>query len=188
MTSYERMIRELAGAAGAEIKIGSDRVCEMAIGEVIVLLKPADANEEAVTLFAVVSDGDTGEATLKKALRLNLFGSGTLGAHLGLFASALILSRDLPLAELAAEDLAEQLLAFARQAEEIARGTGGRRGGIRGIRNPHAVRPGFPQSLKRDLMRERLFGKNGTPNGCFFFDRPELFASVERRQVLPECV
>ena len=121
MTSYERMIRELAGAAGAEIKIGSDRVCEMAIGEVIVLLKPADANEEAVTLFAVVSDGDTGEATLKKALRLNLFGSGTLGAHLGLFASALILSCDLPLAELAAEDLAEQLLAFARQAEEIAR-------------------------------------------------------------------
>ena len=121
MTSYERMIRELAGAAGAEIKIGSDRVCEMVIGEVIVLLKPADANEEAVTLFAVVSDGDTGEATLKKALRLNLFGSGTLGAHLGLFASALILSRDLPLAELAAEDLVEQLLTFVRQAEEIAR-------------------------------------------------------------------
>ena len=120
MTSYERMVRELAGAAGAEIRIGSDRVCEMAIGEVIVLLKLADANEEALTLFAVVSDGDTGGATLKKALRLNLFGAGTLGAHLGLFASALILSRDLPLAELTAEDLAERILAFAQQAEKIA--------------------------------------------------------------------
>ena len=120
MTSYERMVGELAGAAGAEIRIGSDRVCEMAIGEMIVLLKPTDANEEALTLFAVVSDGDTGGATLKKALQLNLFGSGTLGAHLGLFASALILSRDLPLAELTAGDFAERILAFAQQAEEIA--------------------------------------------------------------------
>jgi hypothetical protein len=55
-----------------------------------------------------------------KALELNLFGSETLGMHLGLFGNALVLSGTLPMEGLTAEDFAERLLFLSRHIGKLA--------------------------------------------------------------------
>ena len=119
-TPFESIIEDLAAATGADIRIGTDRVAEVAVADELVLVKPKDTGEETATLFAVVSEGDLDEAALRRALSLNLFGHGTLGGAIGLFVDSLVLSLDVPLAGLSAEDFAERLAAFAQKSGEIA--------------------------------------------------------------------
>ena len=119
-TTFEAVIEDLAAATGAEIRIGTDRVAEIAVGDELVLAKPTDAGEENATIFAVVSEGELDEAALKRALSLNLFGRGTLGGMIGLFVDSLVYSMSVRLEGLSAEDFAEKLVAFAKKATEIA--------------------------------------------------------------------
>ena len=119
-TTFEAVIEELAAATGAEIRIGTDRVAEIAVGDELVLAKPTDTGEENATIFAVVSEGELDEAALKRALSLNLFGRGTLGGTIGLFVDSLVYSMSVRLEGLSAEDFAEKLVAFAKKATEIA--------------------------------------------------------------------
>lgn len=118
-TPFESIIEDLAAETGADIRIGTDRVAEIAVADELVLVKPKDTGEETATLFAVVSEGDLDEAALRRALSLNLFGHGTLGGAIGLFVDSLVLSLDVPLAGLSAEDFAERLAAFAQKSSEI---------------------------------------------------------------------
>ena len=119
-TTFEAVIDNLAAATGAEIRIGTDRVAEIAVGDELVLAKPTDTGEENATIFAVVSEGELDEAALKRALSLNLFGRGTLGGAIGLFVDTLVYSMNVRLEGLSAEDFAEKLVAFAKKATEIA--------------------------------------------------------------------
>ena len=72
--------------------------------------------------FGVVSEpeDDQPRGVLVKALELNLFGSETLGMHLGLFGNALVLSGTLPMEGLTAEDFAERLLFLSRHIGKLA--------------------------------------------------------------------
>ncbi len=119
-TPFEAIIEDLAAATGAEISIGADRVAEIAVADEIVLVKPKDTGEETVAIFSVVSDGGLGEAAMKRALSLNLFGRGTLGGTIGLFLDSLVYSMDVRLEGLSAEDFAENLAGFAKKSSEIA--------------------------------------------------------------------
>ena len=118
-TPFESIIEDLAAATGADIRIGTDRVAEIAVSDELVLVKPKDTGEETVTIFAVVSEGDLDEAALRHALSLNLFGHGTLGGAIGLFVDSLVFSLDVPLNGLSAGDFAERLAGFAQKATEI---------------------------------------------------------------------
>lgn len=119
-TTFESIIEDLAAATGAEIRIGTDRVAEIGVGNELVLAKPTDTGEDNATIFAVVSEGELDEAALRRALSLNLFGRGTLGGTIGLFVNSLVYSMAVRLEGLSAEDFAEQLVAFAKKATEIA--------------------------------------------------------------------
>lgn len=119
-TPFESIIEDLAAATGADIRIGTDRVAEVAVADELVLVKPKDTGEETVTLFAVVSEGELDETALRRALSLNLFGHGTLGGAVGLFVDSLVFSLDVPLSGLSAEDFAERLAGFAQKSTEIA--------------------------------------------------------------------
>ena len=119
-TPFESLIEDLAAAIGADVRIGTDRVAEVAVADELVLVKPKDTGEETVTIFAVVSEGELDEAALRRALSLNLFGHGTLGGAIGLFVDSLVFSLDVPLIGLSAEDFAGRLAAFAQKATEIA--------------------------------------------------------------------
>ena len=124
MTTYERLIRELGEGIGSELDIDAGGIVEIAVEERAVLLKPQEG-DEALTMFTVAAtapeDGKFAAATLEKALSLNLFGNGTLGGHLGLFANSLILSSNVSLADLNVGGLAKHLIAFARFAEKLAK-------------------------------------------------------------------
>ncbi len=130
MTTYEALLGELGKELGLDIAPGSDGIAQIIVENVIVLFKP-EANGESVTLFSVVATlpsrssddmkkGAAREATIRTALSLNLFGNDTLGGHLGLFVDTLVFSRNLSLAGLSAEALADQLVVFARLADGIA--------------------------------------------------------------------
>ncbi len=119
-TPFESIIENLAALTGADIRIGADRVAEIAVADELVLAKPTDTAEENATLFAVVSEGELDEAALKRALSLNLLGRRTQGGLIGLFVNSLVYSRDVKLDGLSVEDFAETLAAFAATVTEIA--------------------------------------------------------------------
>ena len=120
MTKYEQILREISEACGEVILPASDRVAELAVEDTVVLVKPADAAEEVVSIFTVVLDGDAGERNLRKAMELNLFARGTDGGVIGLFVDSLVYSRDLPLEGVSAEAFGQVLAAFARKSREIS--------------------------------------------------------------------
>ena len=120
MTQYEAIVGDVAKASGARIAIAPDRISEISVGGTIVLVKPVDAAETAVTLFAVLVDDGVGEAAMRKALEMSLFGRETAGGSIGLFVDSLIYSVDLPLDGLAAEAFAERLVQFADDARRIS--------------------------------------------------------------------
>ena len=68
MTKYEQILREVSEACGEEILPASDRVAELVVEDTVVLVKPADAVEEVVSIFTVVLDGDADENILRKAI------------------------------------------------------------------------------------------------------------------------
>ena len=119
MTLYEQIIGEVAEASGTPIAIESDRVAEIAVDGMIVLVKPTDAVETSVTLFAVLVDEGVDEAQMKKALEMSLFGRETAGGTIGLFLDSLIYSTDQPLEGLSAQEFAERLVQFAHNAQRI---------------------------------------------------------------------
>ena len=121
MTTYEKLVSELGEELGLELKPGTDGTTEIAVEGRLALIKP-DATGESATLYTIVAmaDGPLDPTTMKTALSLNLFGLQTAGGHIGVYLDAFIYSRSEPLADLAAEALADRLLAFARVANEIA--------------------------------------------------------------------
>lgn len=119
MTQYEQIVGEVAEASGTQIAIHSDRVAEIAVDGTIVLVKPMDAVETSVTFFAVLVDEGVGEAQMKKALELNLFGRKTAGGTIGLFVDSLVYSMNQPLEGLSAQEFAERLVQFAHNARRI---------------------------------------------------------------------
>ena len=120
MTKYEQILHEVSEACGEEILPASDRVAELAVEDTVVLVRPADATEESVSIFTVVLDGDAGERSLRKAMELNLFACGTDGGVIGLFVDSLVYSRDLPLEGVSAETFGQFLASFARKSREIS--------------------------------------------------------------------
>lgn len=120
MTRYEQILQEASEASGVEIRLASDRVAELVVEDMIVLLKPVDATEESVAIFTVILDGPADDKVLRKAMELNLFGCGTGGGIIGMFVDSLVYSRNLPLEGVSADAFGEALVSFARKAQEIA--------------------------------------------------------------------
>ena len=126
MTTFETLVAELGRTLDIDLGPDSDGIAQIAVEERVVLLRP-EGNGERATLFTALAslpDAEAGAAArqklLERALSLDLFGRDTLGGHVGLFVDTLLLSRDLPLAGLSAEDLADHLAAFARLANDLA--------------------------------------------------------------------
>lgn len=124
MTPYETAISGLAAALETELPLASDRLCDIEVDGRLVFLRPMGEAEDALTMFTPVAkvpdDAERADEIKTRALSMNLFGSGTLGGHLGLFAGSVILSApQLEATGLGAESFAEQLLVFSRFAGEV---------------------------------------------------------------------
>ena len=125
MTPYETAINALAEALETKLEVASDRLCDVEVDGRLIVLRPIGEAEASIMMFALVagaSDDGTLSAEVKdRALSMNLFGTETLGGHLGLFRESIVLSAPtIEATGLTAESLAENLLAFSRFAGEIA--------------------------------------------------------------------
>ena len=124
MTPYETAISVLAEALGTKLEIASDRLCDVEVDGRLIVLRPVGEAEASIMMFALVAsasdDGKLSAAVKDLALSMNLFGTNTLGGHLGLFGKSIILSAPpLEASGLAAEAFAENMLAFSRFAGEV---------------------------------------------------------------------
>ena len=124
MTPYETAISALAEALGTKLEIASDRLCDVEVDGRLIVLRPVGEAEASIMMFALVAsasdDGKLSAAVKDLALSMNLFGTNTLGGHLGLFGKSIILSAPpLEASGLAAEAFAENMLAFSRFAGEV---------------------------------------------------------------------
>lgn len=123
MEKDELLIRELSELIGVELAYSDDKTCDLAVDGRIVVLRYRPEDEDWL-YFGVVSEpepeADQPREVLVKALELNLFGSETLGMHLGLFGSALVLSGSVPIEGLTAENFAERLLFLSRHIGKLA--------------------------------------------------------------------
>ena len=123
MTTYERLVSELGDGLGIALAPDGAGLTEVFAEDHAVLLRADETGERELTVFAtVVTAPEEGfpPDTLKRALAMNLFGREVAGLHLGLFADVLILSTALPLADLAAESLADRIVMLARLAGKLA--------------------------------------------------------------------
>ncbi|MGN1325747.1 MAG: type III secretion system chaperone [Candidatus Spyradenecus sp.] len=122
-TAFETLLQALGAALEMDLAPAADGIAEVAIGPRAVCLKPV-AQETILRLFTTVQTPFTQASeqlpseVLARALRRNLFAEQTAGHVIGLFNQTLIVSVDLPLEALSAEELAERLLLIARVAEE----------------------------------------------------------------------
>ena len=121
MEKDELLVRELSELIGVELSYSDDKTCDLAVDGRIVVLRYRPDDDDWL-YFGVVSEteDDQSREVLEKALELNLFGSETLGMHLGLFGNALVLSGTLPMEGLTAEDFAERLLFLSRHIGKLA--------------------------------------------------------------------
>ena len=121
MEKENLLISELASLTGVELELSSDKICELAVEDRIVVLRyrPDDNDWLCFTVVAEPEDGP-GKQMMENALRMNLFGAETLGFHLGLFGKALILSGTAAMDGLTAETFAERILLLARHAGKLA--------------------------------------------------------------------
>ena len=121
MEKDELLVRELSELIGVELAYSDDKTCDLAVDGRIVVLRYRPEDDDWL-YFGVVSEpeDDQPRGVLVKALELNLFGSETLGMHLGLFGNALVLSGTLPMEGLTAEDFAERLLFLSRNIGKLA--------------------------------------------------------------------
>ncbi len=119
MEKAKLLIDELAALTGIE-SVLEDNLCELTVEDRLVLLRYRPEDNDWL-YFTMLTDGDEApsRSVLENALALNLFGSGTLGLHIGLFGQSLILSGTAPMEDLTAETLAEKLLFLARQVVNI---------------------------------------------------------------------
>lgn len=122
-STFETLLQALGAALELDLAPAADGIAEVAIGPRAVCLKPV-AQETALRLFTTIQSPLTPASeqlpseVLARALRRNLFAEQTAGHVIGLFNQTLIVSVDLPLEALSAEELAERLLLIARVAEE----------------------------------------------------------------------
>ena len=121
MEKDELLVRELSELIGVELSYSDDRTCDLAVDGRIVVLRYRPDDDDWL-YFGVVSESedDQPRGLLAKALELNLFGSETLGMHLGLFGNALVLSGSVPMDGLTAESFAERLLFLSRHIGKLA--------------------------------------------------------------------
>ena len=124
MTPYETAINTLAEALETKLEVASDRLCDVEVDGRLIVLRPIGEAEASIMMFALVagaSDDGTFSAEVKdRALSMNLFGTQTLGGHLGLFGKSIILSAPaIEATGLSAEAFAEHMLAFSRFAGEV---------------------------------------------------------------------
>ena len=121
MEKDELLVRELSELIGVELAYSDDRTCDLAVDGRIVVLRYRPDDDDWL-YFGVVSESedDQPRGLLAKALELNLFGSETLGMHLGLFGNALVLSGSVPMDGLTAESFAERLLFLSRHIGKLA--------------------------------------------------------------------
>lgn len=124
MTPYETAINALAEALETKLEIASDRLCDVEVDGRLVVLRPVGEAEASIMMFALVAgapeDGELSAEVKDCALSMNLFGTNTLGGHLGLFGQSLVLSAPpMEATGLTAEAFAENMLAFSRFAGEM---------------------------------------------------------------------
>ena len=124
MTPYETAIAALADALETKLEIASDRLCDVEVDGRLIVLRPIGEAEASIMMFALVAgapeDGELSAEVKDRALSMNLFGTNTLGGHLGLFGQSLILSAPpIEATGLTAETFAENMLAFSRFAGEM---------------------------------------------------------------------
>ena len=121
MEKDELLVRELSELIGVELSYSDDRTCDLAVDGRIVVLRYRPDDDDWL-YFGVVSESedDQPRGLLAKALELNLFGSETLGMHLGLFGNALVLSGSVPMDGLTAGNFAERLLFLSRHIGKLA--------------------------------------------------------------------
>ena len=121
MEKDELLVRELSELIGVELSYSDDKTCDLAVDGRIVVLRYRPDDDDWL-YFGVVSESedDQPRGLLAKALELNLFGSETLGMHLGLFGNALVLSGSVPMDGLTAENFAERLLFLSRHIGKLA--------------------------------------------------------------------
>ena len=124
MTPYETAVAGLADALETKLPLASDRLCDVEVDGRLIVLRPMGEAESALTMFALVAkvpeDAERADEIKTRALSMNLFGSKTLGGHLGLFVGSIILSAPpMEATGLNAESFAEQLLVFSRFAGEV---------------------------------------------------------------------
>ena len=122
MEKEELLIQELSRLTGAEVDFRpEDKFCEIAVSGHVLMLRYRPEDDDWL-YFGVVADfeEEIPRDTLVKALELNLFGSGTLALHLGLFGKAFILSGTVPMEGLTAEKLAERLVFLAGRIGELS--------------------------------------------------------------------
>ena len=124
MTPYETAINALSEALETKLEIASDRLCDVEVDGRLVVLRPVGEAEASIMMFALVAgapeDGELSAEVKDRALSMNLFGTNTLGGHLGLFGQSLVLSAPpMEATGLTAEAFAENMLAFSRFAGEM---------------------------------------------------------------------
>lgn len=121
MEKDELLVGELSELIGVELSYSDDKTCDLAVDGRIVVLRYRPEDEDWL-YFGVVSEPEDEQPrdALAKALELNLFGSETLGMHLGLFGNALVLSGSVPMEGLTAESFAERLLMLSRRIGKLA--------------------------------------------------------------------
>ena len=127
MTTYERLMSELADGLGADISPDESGITEVFAEGRVVTLRGDETGERELSAFTSVATAPEkgfDAATLSRALEMNLFGREVAGHHLGLFGDMLILSASIPLAGLTAEDLADRLVVLARLAGELSSSLG----------------------------------------------------------------
>ena len=142
-STFETLLQALGGALELDLAPAADGIAEVAIGPRAVCLKPV-AQETALRLFTTIQSPLTPASeqlppeVLARALRRTLFAEQTAGHVIGLFNQTLIVSVDLPLEALSAEELAERLLLIARVAEEAEVDLFGGEGSAPAAREPAA--------------------------------------------------
>ena len=124
MTPYETAINALAEALETKLEIASDRLCDVEVDGRLIVLRPIGEAEQSIMMFALVAgapeNGELSAEVKDRALAMNLFGTNTLGGHLGLFGQSLVLSAPpMEATGLTAEAFAENMLAFSRFAGEM---------------------------------------------------------------------
>lgn len=121
MEKDELLVRELSELTGVELAYSDDKTCDLSVDGRIVVLRYRPEDDDWL-YFGVVSEteDDQSREVLAKALKLNLFGSETLGMHLGLFGNALVLSGSVTMDGLTAENFAERLLFLSRHIGKLA--------------------------------------------------------------------